>query len=418
MGSERLQGKRILILGGGVGGIVTANTLGKLLPAAHQIILVEKNAIHDFAPSFLWLMHGTRQLADIRRPLKSLLHPRVEVLQAEAKAIDTSAQRVVTNSKDLDYDILIIALGADLAPETVPGLAQSAHTYYTLEGAERLGHALKSFDGGRVALVVAATPYKCPGAPHEGAMLMADVFQRRGVRQKADLHLFTPEPQPMPVAGPELGKAVMALLESKSIFFHPLHKLASVHAASRELLFEGKESFRYDLLVAIPPHRAPRVILDSGLADKSGWISVDRQSMKTINENIYAIGDVTAIPIPGRWRPDVPLMLPKAGVFAHAQAHVVAHRVAAEIAGTNARHQFGGEGYCMLEAGEDLAGFAFGDFFAEPSPDVRLKEVGRAWHLGKIMFEKWWLSGPGMRHDLLGLAIKAGAKTYGVPAVL
>jgi len=145
---------------------------------------------------------------------------------------------------------------------------------------------------------------------------------------------------------------------------------------------------------------------------------VDRGTLATKHANVYAIGDVTTIPIPGRWRPDVPLILPKAGVFAHGQALVVAQRIAAEISGAQPDVKFCADGYCMLEAGEDLAGFAFGNFFAEPSPDVRLRKLGRAWHIGKVLFERWWLAPFGIRRELLGATIKLGGKAYGVPVVL
>lgn len=133
---------------------------------------------------------------------------------------------------------------------------------------------------------------------------------------------------------------------------------------------------------------------------------------------MYAIGDMTAIPLPGRWKPDTPLMLPKAGVFAHNHALVVAHRIAAEITGAQPKDEFCGDGYCMLEAGEDLAGFAFGDFSAKPSADVRLRRVGRAWHLGKVLFERWWLAPWGVRRKALPLALEICGRAYGVPVAL
>ncbi|OGC90429.1 MAG: hypothetical protein A2W25_13530 [candidate division Zixibacteria bacterium RBG_16_53_22] len=182
--------------------------------------------------------------------------------------------------------------------------------------------------------------------------------------------------------------------------------------------FEGNTEFRYDMLVLIPPHRSARFVQDSGLANSAGWIPVDRNTLATQHENVYAIGDVTAVSMPGRWKPDVPLMLPKAGVFAHSQALIVAERIAGEISGKRADAQFCGDGFCMLEAGEDLAGFAFGNFFAEPSPDVRLKKIGRSWHLGKVLFEKWWLAPYGIRRSLLESAITTGGKILGVPVKL
>jgi len=409
--------KRIVILGGGVGGVVAANELARRLPRSHRIFLVERSGTHAFAPSFLWLMTGDRETPQITRPLRTLVRPGVEIVEAEARAIDLAGARVETDGEAIAYDYLVVALGAELAPGAIPGLG-TAHTFYTLDGAAELRAALGSFTGGTVAVVVSALPYKCPGAPHEGAMLLRDFFRRRGLSSKVEIHLFTPEPQPMPVAGPELGAAVREMLETRDIAFHPSHKLAAADPDTRELAFEGKPSVRYDLLVAIPPHRSPRLVQEAGLASETGWVPVDRRTLATRHERVYAIGDVTAIPIPGRWKTEVPLMLPKAGVFAHGHALVVARRIAAEIAGTGTEEQFGGDGYCALEAGEGSAGFAFGDFFGEPSPEIHLRRVGKAWHVGKVLFERWWLSPFGLGRSGLSLALRLGGKAFGVPVVL
>ena len=194
-----MAGKTILILGGGVGGLVAANELRRLLPAAggHRIVLVERNTQHAFAPSFLWVMTGDRQPAQITRDLRQLVRPGVEIVAAEVQAIDINTRSVQTSAQALNYDYLIIALGAELAPDAMPGLSEGAHTYYTLDGAEKLRDALHSFSGGTIAVVVSALPYKCPGAPHEGAMLIADALRRRGLRDNVKVHLFTPEPLPM-----------------------------------------------------------------------------------------------------------------------------------------------------------------------------------------------------------------------------
>jgi sulfide:quinone oxidoreductase len=347
-----------------------------------------------------------------------MLRPGVEVFEGDIRAIDVAKGRVEFDHESLTYDYLVVALRAELAPDAIPGLAAGAHTFYTLDGATRLQTALNDVKGGTVAVVVSSLPYKCPGTPHEGAMLLADYFRRHSRGDQVKVHLFTPEPQPMPVAGPTLGDAVRQMLEQRAVVFHPSHKLTAVRLDTRELLFEGQAPVQYDLLVAIPPHRPPAVVRAAGLANESGWIPVDRRTLTTSYEHVFAIGDVTTISIPGRWKPDVPLMLPKAGVFAHAQALVVARRIATEIGGASATDRFCGDGFCMLEAGEDLAGMAFGDFFHEPTPDVHVKSVGKAWHLGKVLFERWWLAPWGLRRSLLRTALSVGSRISGVPVNL
>ncbi len=410
-----MNGKTIVIAGGGVGGIVTANELRHRLPSPHRIVLIEKNSTHTFAPSYLWLMTGDRTPERISQPLRSLVRNGVEIVHAEITRIDSANNFIAAGDQKLNYDYLVVALGAELVPELVPGLSECAYSYYTFHETLKLQQALADFKGGTIAVVVSSLPYKCPGAPHEGAMLIADYFRQKGMRDNVRVHLFTPEPQPMPVAGPQLGEAVQQMLGSKGISFHPMHKIVSVNAHTNEISFEGKDSAHFDMLIAIPPHRAPTVVREFGLSNEAGWIPVDRQTLQTKFQNVYAIGDVSAIGIPGRWKPDVPMMLPKAGVFAHDQAEIAAQRIADEINGQTVTAEFCGLGYCMLEAGEGMAGFAYGDFFNNPNPKLQLRNIGKAWHLGKILFEHWWLAPFGLRKSILRFVMKAGAKALKIP---
>ncbi len=408
-----MTSQTVVILGGGVGGQVAANALRRALPKEHRVVVIERNADHSFAPSFLWVMTGERTPPQVTRPLRTLLAPGVDLLVETVSRIDPASRTVGTGSGEVGYDYLVVALGAELAPEAVPGLA-AAHTYYTLEGAARLRGALASFEGGSVAVVVGALPYKCPGAPHEGAMPIADTLRRRGLDGRSEVHLFTPEAQPLPVAGPALGAMVSDLLGRRGVRFHPGKALVAVNGSTRKLEFKDGSRVAFDLLVAIPPHRPPAVVRESGLGNEAGWIPVDRSTLATARERTYAIGDVTTIGLPGRWKADVPLPLPKAGVFAHAQALTVARNIACEITSAGKGEPFCASGFCMLEAGEEMAGFAYGDFYGEPSPRVELRKVGRRWHLGKVLFEKWWLAPLGLRRDALRLALLAGGRTIGV----
>jgi len=407
--------RTILILGGGIGGIVTANQLSHRLKGKEKIILIEENRAHSFAPSYLWMMTGDRSKAQVSVPLKSILRQDVELINDTVEQVFPAGQKVKAGGVEYRYDFLVISLGAVLAPEKIEGWDQSVHTFYTCEGAEKLHKALNEFQGSKIAVVVASVPFKCPGAPYEGAMLIKDFFRKKGSLEKVEIGLFTPEPQPLPVAGPELGGAVKSILDKKGIRYYPSMQLDRVDTKEKKLIFNKKEFFDYDLLVIIPPHHSPEAIRKTDLASANGWIDVDAASLQTRFENVFAIGDITSVPLPGRWIPDKPMMLPKAGVFSHLQAEVVAKNIVSTITGTDQIEKFCADGYCMLEAGEDLAGFAYGDFFGTPHPRVHLRRIGKKWHTGKVLFEKWWLSPFGLKKSIYKNVLQSGGRLLGIP---
>jgi sulfide:quinone oxidoreductase len=330
----------VLVLGGGVGGVVAANRLRRRLDRRHRIILVDRRDQHVFSPSLLWLMLGRREPADISRDLGRLARKGIEVVTEEIREIDPATRRVTTERQAIRGDYLVVALGAEGWLEAFPGLDEAGHNLYDLAGVLRLREALRGFQGGRIAILIAGLPFRCPAAPYEAAMLIEASLADRRLRAQSTVDIYTPETLPMPVAGPAMGQAVKALVEGKGIGFHPQHKLGAVDPAGRELCFENGVRVGYDLLVVIPPHRSPAVVKAAGLAGETGWVPVDKGTLATGHERVFALGDVTAIKLP------VGLMLPKAGVFAHAQAKVVAHNVAADIAGRrDGRAVFEGVGY-------------------------------------------------------------------------
>jgi sulfide:quinone oxidoreductase len=317
---------------------------------------------------------------------------------------------VLTSAGEQGYDYLVVALGADLAPEGMPGYQEAANNFFDLEGATRLGRALASFDGGRVVVAISSLPYKCPAAPYEAALLIDDLLRRRGIRDRVELAVYTPEPQPMPVAGPVVGGAVRAMLEGQGIHYHPTVQLASIDPERRELVFKAGATAGFDLLAGVPPHRPPRAVRESPLASEAGWVPVDRRTLATRSENVYAIGDAASITLPNG-KP-----LPKAGVFAHAEGLAVASEIAAQVQGDGAR-EFDGVGYCWVSMTRDRAGFASGAFYAEPGPRMDLRRPGRLWHLGKVLFERYWL-GEGLSRTTARLALQVGSRLLGVPATL
>jgi len=376
--------QRVVVLGGGIGGVVAARRIRALSPADTRVTLVDRQALQSFPPSYTWVMTGERNPAAITRDLRRLRRKGIEVIEGAADAIDVETRKIAVGGAEVAYDYLVVALGAELAPDAVPGLSGEAFSYYRLDDAQRLHQQLENFSGGRVAVLIPSLPYKCPAAPYEGAMLLDALFRERGIRNRVDISLSTPEPQPLPVAGPTLGAAVVSMLEQKDIAYHPQRKTSEVDAGAHEIVFEDGAREKYDLLIAVPPHRPPAIVRASAIAAPSGWVKVDRETLATDIARIYAIGDVTAIPLFDG------MMLPKAGVFAHAEAEVVARNIAAEIRGRDERRRFDGHGYCFLEVGDGKAASANGDFYASPR-QVAMKDPNRARRFAKTLFERWWL---------------------------
>ena len=374
-----------LVLGGGVGGLVVARRLRRALPHSHRIVLVERRASFLFEPSLLWLMTGDRTVEGISRPLGRLVPKGVELVRGEIERIEPEQRRVVVDGRALEGEHLVIALGAELAPDQLPGLAEAGHDFYTAAGAEGLRDALAAFAGGRLVVLTAAPAYKCPGAPYEAAMLLEWYCRRRGIRDRTENVLYAAEPGPMGTAGPEVSRGVREMVEAKGIAYHPEHQVVSVGPAARRLRFANGVEARYDLLAFVPPHRAPRVVRESGLAAESGWMAADRRTFETVHPRVYALGDVVSVPL-AMGKP-----LPKAGVFAERQARVVAHNIARENTGRGSPASFDGVGECFLETGEGRAGFGKGDFYAEPAPRVGLHPPARRWHAAKVLLERMWL---------------------------
>lgn len=384
-----------LILGGGFGGIATANTLRQLLPAEHKIVLIEKTATFHLGTTLTWLMLGERTPEQVSQSRKALRQRGIEVVQTEVLGIEPAKRKVVTGQGTFQGDYLVLALGADLKMEQIEGLDQAAHTFYTMEGAIKLRDALREFKGGEVVLLIAGVPFKCPPAPYEAAMLLHDFFQKRGLRQQVRLSLYTAELTPMATAGPEMGQLIRAELDKRGIAFYPQKRVKSANAQRRLLSFEDGTEVPYDLLIAIPPHGAPRVVKESELTDQTGWVPVEPKTLEVRSagdsECFYAIGDVTTVPLPGRFQPGVPLMLPKAGVFAEAQGKVVAAQIAAQLLGKEPTELFNGEGFCYIEMGGGIAMKAEGHFFNLPHPRMSLRPPDQAQAQEKRAWVDNWL---------------------------
>jgi len=377
-----MSGKRVLILGGGLGGLMAASHLRRLLPREHDVVVVEKKETFSLCMANLWLMTGERVAPEEgQRELAGLAKKGIHWVQGEVKTLDPNTRAVQTSAGTLDSDFLIVALGAERAAQAVPGFAEAALNLYEADGALKIRRALSTFSGGRIVVLVSRTPFSCPSAPYEAAFLIDSVLRERGVRDRSEIAIYTPEDQPMPVAGPAVGAPLVAMLTERGIEFHKEQMVLKIDAAARRVLFEIDET-SYDLLVGVPPHKAPQSVRDAQLVDASGWVPVDAATLQTRHAGVFAIGDVTAIRLANG------MFLPKAGVFADGQARVVAESIAAEIGQGVAPSQFNGYGFCYIETGGGMAAYGAGNFYGLPGPRVTLELPAELFRKEKLEIER------------------------------
>lgn len=373
-----------LVLGGGVGGVAAATRLRKRLRSSDRVVLVDRNEQHLFQPSLLWLAVGTRSASEIQRPFKRLEASGIEIRTGDITGFDLDKRRIQVGDTELSADTVVLALGADLAPERIPGLTAAGHNLYSVDGAAAIHDSLRRFRGGRIVVLTAAPKYKCPAAPYEAALLIKDLLTRRGGRSGI-VEMYAAEAMPMGTAGPSVSASVQELLKEAGVGYHPNHQVDRVDPRARTIHFLGGATAAYELLIYVPPHRPPAVISQSGLADDTGWIPVHPHTLRAEPAGVFAVGDVTRVALPGG------KFLPKAGTFAKAQAEVVADNIVAEWTGKGSLRTFDGSGACFVETGSGRAAYGAGDFYASPTVSMTFHPPARWWRLGKIALEKYWL---------------------------
>lgn len=361
--------KRVLILGGGFGGIATARRLKQKLDEKDEVILVDRRDTFMVGFRKTWALTGQSTLEEGQRLLDNLTSLGIRVMRDPITRIDPASRTAWMGDQRLSADALVVALGAELAPEVIPGFQQYAYNVYDPQDIPRATQALNEFQGGKLLIGIFGVPYRCPPAPYEMALLIQETLKARGV--KTNVEIFTPQPVSMPLLGQVGCDIIESRLEDHGIAFLPNRKAAAVE--SGEVVFTN-ERRQFDLLFGIPPHRPPTVVRESGLVGESGWVAVNSRTLETQFPGVYAIGDVVQIAM-ANGKP-----LPKAGVFAEAMGETVADRIAAGFAGQEPEATFKGEGGCYLEVGNGQAMMVKGHFMAVPDPEISLTEAS-AQHL-------------------------------------
>jgi sulfide:quinone oxidoreductase len=367
---------RVLVLGGGFGGIATAVALRERLSSSDEIVLVDRRDDFVMGLRKTWFLLGMSPLAYGTRHLAELRHREITVINGEVERIDPARRAAMIDGTEIEADAMVLALGAALACDEVPGLADHGHNVWSREGLEHIQPAVDAFRGGRVLVGIFGSPYSCPPAPYELALLLTDRFAERGV--DAEVTVFGPAPITLPILGASGCAPLDGRLAERGIPYLPQRTAASVTEGS--VRFTDGSEIPFDLLLAIPPHRAPAVLVEAGLAAADGWIRVHPSTLETGHTWVWAIGDCTVIGLSNG------LPLPKAGLFAEREGQVVAERIAAVLGGGEPTARFDGSGACFIEMGGGEASTVRGDFFADP-PAVVLTEPSHEQREAKERFE-------------------------------
>ncbi|MBV9484564.1 MAG: NAD(P)/FAD-dependent oxidoreductase [Frankiaceae bacterium] len=372
---------RILVLGAGFGGLEIATLLSDEFGADLDLTLIDKSEGFIFGFSKLDVMFGRSTPDHVLHRYAELVKPGVRFVPATIRSIDVSAKRVSTDAGDFGADIIVVALGADLDPAATPGLVEGGHEFYSVAGAFALRDVLADFSGGHVIIAVTSTPFKCPPAPSETALLMHDLITERGLSDRSSISLMVPMAVPIPPS-PEASRILLDTFAERGISFHGETLVRGLDPDRNVARLSGGDEAPYDLFLGVPAHRAPQVVVDAGLT-VDGWVPVDPQTLETAYPGVYAVGDVTSVGTP------------KAGVFAEGQAVVVAHRIAAQLRGVDPDRRYDGHGLCYLEFGNDavakvdvtfVAGQPPAGSLIGPSPDLVTDKI----EFGSTRIHRWF----------------------------
>ena len=379
---------RILILGGGVGGTLTANLLMKKLRRRVKagevtITVVDQTGKHTYQPGFMYIAMGGERAEKLERPERRLLDSRVGLVVGEIQHVDEASRTVhLADGQRLGYDFLVLATGSRIVPEEIEHFAEEAHHFYTATAAAELRSALDAFDGGRIVIGIAGMPYKCPPAPLEIAFLIESELRDRGIRDRSELHFCSPISRAFTIES--VSDMATPVLAEKGIELHTFFNVEAIDPARKVVQSLEGEELPYDLLVLVPPHKGQQFLVTSGLAPApGGWLPTDRATLQVGGRpDVFALGDATDLP------------LSKAGSTAHFEAPVVTERIVAAIEGRPVelkRGEYLGKVMCFFEIGDGKGTLLQFDYEHPPRPP----KPNQLWHLGKIVFNKtYWHTVP------------------------
>jgi sulfide:quinone oxidoreductase len=372
---------RVLVLGAGFGGLELSSLLSEAIGDDLDLTLIDRSDSFIFGFSKLDVMFGRKTPAAVRNAYRDMAKPGVTFKKETIIAIDPAARRVTTDVGTYDADVLVVALGADYDIDATPGLKEGGNEFYSVAGAERLRGVLPAFSKGRAIVGVTSTPFKCPPAPSEAALLLHDYLTERGVRDACEISLVMPFGVPIPPS-PETSQALLRAFAERGIVFVPNRLVRELEATRRVAVLDDGAEMPYDLFLGVPKHVVPDVVAASGMTE-DGWIPVNPKTLETRFPGVYAVGDVTSVGTP------------KAGAFAEGAARVVAESLIARLRDGEQPPAYAGAGSCFVEFGAGQVGRVDVDFLSGPSPTGSFTEpstalVAEKRHFGSSRRERWF----------------------------
>ena len=355
---------RVLVLGAGFGGLELTTILSEELGDEVELTLIDSGDSFVFGFAKLDVMFGRKEPEAVRLDYSEIAKPGVRFLGETVTEIDPEARTATTESGVHEADVLVVALGAAYDMDATPGLAEAGNEFYSVAGAERLRELLPDFTGGRAIVGVCGAPFKCPPAPSEAALMLHDHLVERGIRDDCEISLVLPLPRPVPPS-PDTSDALEAAFAERDITFVPGRKPASLDPERHVAALDDGTELPYDLFLGVPKHRAPDVVIESGMTT-DGYIPVGPETLETSFPDVYAVGDVTTVGVP------------KAGVFAEGAARVAAKGIIAKLRGTEPPAPYDGLGSCYIEFGGGRVARVDVDFLSGPKPTGTFQEPSKA----------------------------------------
>jgi sulfide:quinone oxidoreductase len=383
--------KRVVILGAGTAGTMMANHLNKKLNKDEwEISIIDEREKHYYQPGFLFLPFDIYAPEDIIKPIRDFIPKRINLLTEKIERIDAEKNMVrLSNGNFLQYDILIIATGARIAPEEVQGMhgeewQKSVFDFYTFEGALALRNKLREWQGGKLVVHITEMPIKCPVAPLEFAFLADSFFKHKKMRDKVEITYITP------LSGaftkPKATAALDHLLEEKNIAIESDFAISEVDNENKKIIDYGGREIPFDLLVTVPTNKGDDLIERSGLGDDLNYVPTNKGSLQSLaHKNIFVIGDATNIPAS------------KAGSVAHFEAEILTENILLYVKGQPLKEDFDGHANCFIETGNGRALLIDFNYTHEPVEGkfpfptigpLRLLKESKMNHMGKLAF-RW-----------------------------